>query len=289
MDSASNLILGISLMIIMWGMGLSLVPGDFKRVITYPKAVLVGLTNQLILLPVIAFVLVKVFPVSTDIAVGIMILAACPGGPTSNLITHLARGDTALSVSLTAISSFITLITVPFVINFSLAHLVQEGKVVQLDVIETIKKILLVAIIPVLVGMFFKRIFPRFADKMARPVKIASGVILAAIIIGVVIKERAHFVDWFIEAGMISLTLNVLTMLVGFSAAKWFSISERQATSISIESGIQNGTMALAIAGGLLNNSAYQIAPAIYSLIMFFTGGYLIYYGIRKTSGKEAN
>ena len=288
MDSTSNLILGVGLMIIMWGMGLSLVADDFKRVIKYPKAVLIGLTNQLILLPLIGFALVHVFPVSTDIAVGIMILAACPGGPTSNLITYLAKGDAALSVSLTAISSFITVLTVPFVINFSLLALVHEGQVVQLDEMDTIKKILMVVIIPVVIGMVFKKIFPNFAEKMSKPVKIASGVILAVIIIGVVVKEREHLVDWFIEAGVIALALNILTMLVGFYSSRLFSLSDRQGTSISIESGIQNGTMALAVAGGLLHNSAYQIAPAIYSLIMFFTAGYVIYYGIRKSNEQVA-
>ena len=289
MDSTSNLILGIGLMIIMWGMGLSLVFDDFRRIIKYPKAVIIGLTNQLILLPIIGFALVHVFPVSTDIAVGIMILAACPGGPTSNLITHLAKGDTALSVTLTALSSFITVLTVPFIVNFSLIALVHEGQVVQLDVWDTIMKIMTVVIIPVVLGMVFKRIFPGFANRMSKPVKIASGIILAVIILGVVIKEREHLADWFIEAGLIALSLNLLTMLVGFYSARMFSLSDKQGTSISIESGIQNGTMALAIAGGLLNNSHYQIAPAIYSLIMFFTGGYVIYFGFRKLDGGEVD
>ena len=282
MDNNSALILGIALMIIMWGMGLSLVPADFARVLKYPKATLVGLANQLILLPLIAFALATVFPVSADIAIGLMILAACPGGATSNLISHLAKGDTALSITLTAITSLITIITIPFIINFSLVTFMNEGQVVQLDVMDTIKKILMIVIIPVVVGMVIRRFFAGFAEKMGKPVRIASAVILGVIILGVVIKEKEHLADYFAQAGMITLVLNLITMFIGFYSSKLFHLTKPQSVTISIESGIQNGTMAIAIAVGLLNNSAYSISAAIYSLIMFFTAGIIIYYGVKR-------
>ena len=173
MDNISTIILAASLFIIMLGMGLSLVTADFKRIITYPKAVAVGLFNQLILLPVIAFVIVSVFPTKPEIAIGIMILAACPGGATSNLIAHLAKGDTALSVSLTAMSSFITLLTIPFIVNFSLSYFAVTGQNVQLDVIKTIIQILVIVVIPIVIGMFIRKTNEGFALKMEKPVKIS--------------------------------------------------------------------------------------------------------------------
>ena len=140
MDKASTIVLASSLIIIMLGMGLSLVVDDFKRIIVYPKAIAVGLVNQLILLPLIGFAIVVIFPLAPEIAIGIMILAACPGGPTSNLIAHLAKGDTALSVTLTALSSFVTILTIPFIVNFALEHFLEEGQMIRLDVVDAIKR-----------------------------------------------------------------------------------------------------------------------------------------------------
>ncbi len=268
-------------MIIMWGMGLSLTPVDFKRIFQYPKAVVVGLVNQMILLPVIGFTLVNIFPVNPEIAVGVMILAACPGGATSNLITHLAKGDTALSVTLTAFSSFISVLTIPFVVNFALENLIHEGTVVKLNEMESIRNIFMVVIIPVILGMLVRRLAPGFSDKMGKPVRIASMVILGLIIVGIVIKEKENMLGYFAQAGWIAFTLNVITMLVGFYSARLFKLTNRQATSISIESGIQNGTLALGVAIGLLGNISYSIAPAIYSLLMFFSGGFMVYFGTK--------
>jgi len=157
MDSTSAIILGISLAIIMLGMGLSLVADDFKRIFLQPKAIIIGLVNQLILLPIIAFILVLLIPLQPEIAVGVMILAACPGGPTSNLISHLAKADTALSVTLTALSSFITILTIPFIINFSLEQFLNESNMIQLNILDTFQKILIIIIIPVTIGMIIRK------------------------------------------------------------------------------------------------------------------------------------
>lgn len=282
MDRISTIILASSLIIIMLGMGLSLVIDDFKRILIYPKAILVGLSNQLIILPLIGFVIAIAFPIRPEIAVGIMILAACPGGPTSNLITHLAKGDTALSVTLTAISSFITILTIPFIVNFALIHFLNKGEFIKLDVLETIIRIFVIIVIPVIIGMIVRRYKEGFALKMANPVRRASGIVIALVIIGIFIKERENFVSYFQQAGLVALVLNITTMLVGYYSSKLFRIRNKSAVSISIESGIQNGTLAITIAVVLLGNTEFAIAPAIYSLLMFFTGGVAIYFGLKK-------
>ena len=282
MDKASTIVLASSLIIIMLGMGLSLVIDDFKRIIVYPKAILVGLVNQIIMLPLIGFGIAVAFPLAPEIAIGIMILAACPGGPTSNLIAHLAKGDTALSVTLTALSSFITILTIPFIINFALEHFLEKGEMIRLDVMDSIKNIFVIIIIPIIIGMLIRKYAPGFSKKMEKPVRIASAIVLALVIIGIVVKEKENFVSYFQQAGIVALLLNVVTMVVGYFSARLFRITDKRAISISIESGIQNGTLAITIAVVLLGSTEFAIAPAIYSLLMFFTGGIVIYYGNKR-------
>lgn len=280
MDSISNLILAIGLMLVMWGMGLSLVVDDFKRVVRYPKAIAIGLVSQLILLPVIAYTLVMLLKVPAEIAIGVMILAACPGGATSNLITHLSRADAALSVSLTAITSIITVVTIPLIVNFAMESFLEQSQMIQLNFLETIIKISVIVLIPVVLGMTVRHFWSGLAHRLGKPVRIASAAILILIIVGVIIKEKDVLPGYFVDAGVVSLLLNIITILVGFSLGRIFKLTAQQATSISIESGMQNGTLALAIAGGLLNNAAFAIAPAVYSIIMFFTAGLIIYWGM---------
>ena len=289
MDKISTIILAASLIIIMLGMGLSLVFDDFKRIIVYPKAIFVGLTNQLIILPLIGFAIALIFPLRPEIAIGIMILAACPGGPTSNLITHLAKGDIALSVTLTALSSFITILTIPFIVNFALTHFLDEGQMIRLDVVETIIRIFVIIVIPIGIGMIIRRYKEGFALRMAKPVRTASGFVMAIVIIGIVIKERENLIPYFQQAGIVALLLNISTMMVGYYSSKLFNIKNKRAISISIESGIQNGTLAITIAVVLLGNSEFAITPAIYSLLMFFTGGVAIYLGLKRSKATNSN
>jgi len=281
MDTGT-IILAISLVIIMFGMGLSLVKNDFIRLFQNPKAIIVGLINQIILLPIIAYTLISIFNVESDIAIGVMILAACPGGPTSNLITNLAKGDNGLSISLTTANSLITIFTIPFVIDYALNHFLDTDKMVEIDKSQTLIQIFIVVIIPVSIGMLIKRAKPNFAEKMNRPVKIASGAILFLVIIGLVLKKKEDLIPYLQQAGFITLALNVSTILVGLLTAKIVRLNLAQSITISIESGIQNGTMAIAIASGILMNDNYAIAPAVYSLIMFFTAGVIIAYSMRK-------
>ncbi|MEL7146555.1 MAG: bile acid:sodium symporter family protein, partial [Bacteroidota bacterium] len=248
MDNISNLILAASLFIIMFGMGLSLTASDFKQIFVTPKAILTGLVNQLVLLPLVAFALVAVFPTSPEIAIGVIILAACPGGPTSNLITHLAKGDLALSVSLTAISSFITLLTIPFLTNLGLQTVLGQNTVIQLDIVSTIIQVFAIVIIPIILGMSIRAWKSTFANKMERPVRMASAVVFVLVLVGIIVKEIDKLPDYFAQAGLITLLLNLATMGLGLLSARIMKLSFKQGVSISIESGIQNGTLAISIA-----------------------------------------
>jgi BASS family bile acid:Na+ symporter len=286
MDQVSTIVLAAALIIIMLGMGLSLVIADFKNIAKNPKAIVVGLVNQLIFLPLIGFGIVTVFPMQPEIAIGVMILAACPGGPTSNLISFMAKADLALSVSLTALSSLITIITIPFMVNFALTYFLDEGQLIKLDIMQTIGQIFVIVVIPIIIGMTIRKYKPAFAQRMGRPVRIASGIILAVIILGIILKEKAHMVEYVQKAGLATLALNLLTMGVGFLTAKIFKLSRKQGFSIAIESGIQNGTLAISIAVALLGNTSYAIAPAVYSVLMFLTGFAVVWLSL-KNSKKE--
>lgn len=270
----TQLFLPLALGIIMLGMGLALTVDDFKRVALFPKATFIGLFSQLILLPVVAFFALKVVNLPAEMAVGVMLLAFCPGGPTSNLISNLAKADVALSITLTAIASVITVFTIPFLINLSMEHFLGEGKFIKLPVLETMLQIIVITIIPVSIGMVLNKKFPATALKSVKPVKIASAVFIAIIILGVVIKERENIVRHFATVGATMLLINAVIMVLGYYIARFLALGHEQRASISIEGGIQNGTLAIAIATSslLLNNSEMSIAPAVYSLIMFGTG-----------------
>jgi bile acid:Na+ symporter, BASS family len=284
----TDLMLPISLGIIMLGMGLSLAPADFRRVALYPKAATIGLVNQIIILPLVGFLLLMLIPMRTpELAVGIMILAACPGGPTSNLITHISRGDTALSITLTAISSLIVVITIPLIVNFSLRHFLEVGEYVPLPVFKTILSVIIITLVPVMIGMFIKAKSPSFAARMNKPVKISSGVLLFIIIIAAILADKENFVNFFRQAGPVALALNVSMLLVGYFSARLFRLRIDQSITISIESGIQNGTLGIAIAATLLHNPTMTISPAIYSLIMFATAGVIIAWMNLRFKGKE--
>ena len=277
----TTVLLPIALFIIMLGMGLSLVVDDFKRVVIFPKAVVIGLVNQLLILPLVAFGLAYNMP--GELAVGLVLLAVCPGGVTSNLISHVSKGDTALSVTLTAISSLLTVLTIPFILNIALETFMLEGKVISLDVPKTIITIVAITILPISIGMFVRSKKEAFALSMDKPVRIASVVFLALIIIAAVIKEKEVLFNNIGDVGINALLLNVITMAVGFGTAMLFNLNLKQRITISIESGIQNGTLAITLALTVLGNSVMAIPGAIYALIMFFTGGVIMYYfGSRK-------
>ncbi|WP_194775833.1 bile acid:sodium symporter family protein [Pararhodonellum marinum] len=274
------LFLPLALAFIMMGMGLSLTIYDFKRIFYQPKAILLGLVCQLILLPILGFALIKLFGLSGALAVGVMIIAACPGGATSNLISHLSKGDTALSISLTAISSLVTVATIPLIVNFSIRYFGEEGSVL-LPLMQTIAQIFVITIIPVSIGMIIKSKRPDIAKKADPHVRLFSAIFLALIILAAILKERANLVEFFIQVGPVTLLLNVLSLLTGLVVAKLFLLSPKHGLTISIESGIQNGTLGILVAATLLKNSAMAIPSAIYSLIMFMTAVFVIYIGLK--------
>lgn len=268
----SNLItavfLPLALAFIMLGMGLSLNVSDFKNIFKYPKAMVLGLFCQLVLLPALGFLLVLSFGLEGTMAVGIMIIACCPGGPTSNLITHLSKGDTALSISLTAMSSIITIFTIPLLVNFSISFFGEEGSV-TLPFIPTVLRITGVTLVPVAIGMWLKNRYAVLAQKADRPVRVASIVFFVLVVGGAILNEKDQIQEFFAVAGPVTLLLNVLTFGLSLLLARLLTLPARQQLAISIESGIQNGTLGIMIAATLLQNSAMAIPVVIYSLIMF--------------------
>jgi BASS family bile acid:Na+ symporter len=275
----TEIFLPIALIVIMLGMGLSLTLADFKRVIVFPKATLAGVFGQLVLLPLVALMVLKLIELPPALAVGVMLLAVCPGGPTSNLLSNLARADLALSITLTAITSLITVFTIPILLNEAMEHFIGEGKYVQLPVVDTMVQILVITIIPVSVGMFIRWKFPKFADKAEQPVKVASALFITIVILGVIIKEKDNLAGYFAEVGIVMLLINVTIMVLSYGLGALLKLSHQQCATISIETGIQNGTLAIAIATSslLLNNSEMSVPSAVYSLLMFVTGGAAVF------------
>ena len=278
--------LHLALFIIMLGMGLGLTLDDFKRVFIQPKAVIMGLIAQLVVLPMVGFLLAMIFPLSPELAVGVMILAACPGGPTSNMVTYLVRGNVALSITLTAISSLITVFTIPLVVNLAMQKFMGGGVALQLPFVSAVIQISVITLIPVALGMLLQHYAPKFAAKMEKLVKWLSLFFLGLIIAALLVKERANVPSFFLQVGGVTLTLNLLTMALGYAIAILGKLDESSAKAITVEVGIQNGTLAIAVATTLLNSPTMAIPAAIYALLMFATSG--IFAGIIRNSQVRA-
>ena len=278
--------LPLALFIIMLGMGLGLELNDFKRIFTEPKAVTLGLLAQLIMLPLVGFLLAMIFPLTPELAVGLIIIAACPGGPTSNLVTYLAKGNVALSITLTAISSLITVFTIPLVVNLAMQQFLGEGTTLQLPFIETVIQIAVITLIPVALGMVLHAKTPTFAATIEKGVKWLSLFFLGLIIAGLLIRERANVASFFLQVGWVTFTLMVVTMALGYAIAILSQLSQPKATAITIEVGIQNGTLAIAIATTLLNTPSMAIPAAIYSLLMFLVSGVFAWWMQRRPAAQ---
>lgn len=274
-------------------MGLTLVTNDFKRVLKYPKAVGIGLTNQLILLPVIGFALANIMPLEPEYAVGVMLLVLCPGGTTSNLFTYLAKGDVALSVTMTAIASIITVFSIPVVLSFSLIHFMGAGSEFQLPVLKTVLTLVLLTILPISVGMLIKRFAPRVADSSQRYVSRFGVTFLAFLVAFLSYVQRDIIVEAFFATGPVSLLLNLSTMALGYYTSKWFGLNLAQRASVTLEVGLQNSTLSIFMALTLLANYKMSLMPAIYTLIMFLTAGILVrifsakYHKLKKSEVKS--
>ncbi len=278
----TQLFLPLALFIIMLGMGLTLKPNDFRNVILFPKAVGVGLALKLIFIPVLTFGMLFIFPLDPELAVGFVLLAACPGGATTNLITHLAKGDVALSITLTAIASIITVFTIPLMVDFGMLQFMGESQQIELPLLKTIGQILAITVVPVFVGMVIHGKYPKLSHRAERPVKILSAVFLVLIIAAVLIKERANLAEFFAKAGPLSLFLNLLGMFFSYYITKAITKNKAQALAVGVEVGIVNGTLGIAIAAGIIQNSVMTIPSAIYSIIMFPSVMLLVYLGNKK-------
>ena len=273
-----QIFLPISLAIIMFGMGLSLVAGDFVRLFTNPKAVLVGLCNQLLFLPLIGFAIVVLFDLNSTMAIGVMILSVCPGGPTSNLITQVSRGNIGLSVTLTALASLITVFTIPVLLSKAIAYFTGDTDVViQLPVLQTMLQILVITVIPISIGMLIRKRREAFSLRMEKPMRTASTVLFVIIFLIIIIANKENLTQAMKEVGLATLLLNISTMGLGFMTAKIFGITGDSQISITIESGIQNGTLAFVIATTILNNLEMGLPTGAYSIWMFITGGILMW------------
>ena len=269
-------VIPISIFLIMMGMGLSLVTNDFKRVIKYPKAVAIGLTNQLIFLPLVGFALATSMSLEPEYAVGVMLLVLCPGGTTSNLFTYLAKGDVALSVTMTAIASVITVFTIPIVLSFSLVYFMGAGSEFQLPVVKTMVSLIALTILPVSIGMLIKRYAANFADKAQVMVSRFGVIFLSFLVLFLSYVQRDIIVEALIATGPVSLILNVSTMALGYYTSKWFGLNPAQRRSITMEVGLQNSTLSMFMALTLLANYKMSMTPAIYTLIMFLTAGIMV-------------
>ena len=272
----NSVVIPICLFLIMMGMGLTLVTNDFKRVLKYPKAVGIGLTNQLILLPIIGFALANIMPLRPEYAVGVMLLVLCPGGTTSNLFTYLAKGDVALSVTMTAIASVITVFTIPIVLSFSLIYFMGSGSEFELPVLKTVLTLVLLTIVPISIGMLIKRYAPKVADRSQVFVSRFGVIFLTFLVLFLGYVQRDIIVDAFIATGPISVLLNVSTMALGYYSSKWFGLNLAQRTSVTLEVGLQNSTLSIFMALTLLSNYDMSMMPAIYTLVMFLSAGILV-------------
>jgi BASS family bile acid:Na+ symporter len=261
----------IGLALIMLALGMSLTIQDFLRVLKVPKDFLVGFICQLILLPLIAFALIKLLNTPIELALGVMLIAAAPGGVTSNILTKFVDGDVALSISLTAIISLISIISVPFIVFLSIDLLNIDYVAKEISMIEISLKMFFVVTIPVLMGMVIKHFAGNFVNKNFLVIQRISVVLFVLIFITIYIEEWDNIVSFIVQAGIIALTLNIIMMTVGFYVAKFFASGVAQRRCISLECGLQNGTLAVFVGTQLLDSMVYLVPTAAYALIMMVT------------------
>ncbi|NEM04461.1 bile acid:sodium symporter [Geodermatophilus normandii] len=270
MDSAlSTVALPAALAVIMFGLGLSLTVDDFVRVTRRPRAAVVALGLQLLVLPALCFGLVTAVGLEPVLAVGMVLLAASPGGTTANLFSHLFRGDVALNVSLTAVNSLLAVVTLPLVTNLAVTVFdppgagsigLQFGKTVQ---------VFAIVLVPVALGMLVRRSAPAFADRMDRPVRVLSAVVLVLVIAGTVVAERENVAGYLREVGLVALAFCALSLLIGFAVPRALGVGHRQAVACAFEIGVHNSTLAIAVAISVLGSVELAVPAAVYGVLMF--------------------
>ena len=268
----------IALALIMLALGLGLTGQDFLRVLKQPKDFIVGLICQLILLPVIAFVLIKIFNTPLELALGVMIIAAAPGGVTSNVLTKFANGDVALSVSLTAIISLISIISVPFIVFMSADLLEISNISKEISMIGISMKMFLVVTLPVLLGMVIRKFATNFITSKTQMIQRISIILFIIVFVAIWVEEWENIMSYIAQAGAITLVLNIVMMITGYYVAKFLASGVAQRKCISLECGLQNGTLAVFVASQLFSDITFLIPTAAYALIMFITSLIFVFF-----------
>ena len=270
MGIVTDVVLPIALAFIMLSLGLGLTFGDFARVATRPRDFLVGAVSQVVLLPAVAFGLVSIWPLAPELALGVMIIAAAPGGVTSNLLTAFGRGDVALSISLTAVVSLLSVVTIPFIVVFAYTHLV-GGDAGDISVTETALGVFLIVALPVLIGLAIRRWAEGFATRFHATARLISALLFVLVLAAAIYQEHENALEYMGQAGPVTAVLNVVMMALAYLLARFLASGPRQRISISLECGVQNGTLAIAVATLLFGGGLTVVPAATYSLIMFGT------------------
>jgi len=277
MNIVTDVILPLALAFIMFVLGLGLTGADFLRVIKQPRDFFVGALSQVILLPVIAFILVKIWPIAPELAIGVMIIAAAPGGVTSNILTAFAKGDVALSISLTAINSLLCVVTIPFIVLTSVELLGGSNITQDISLLGMSRDMFLIVTVPVILGMLIRRFASGVTLKFEPIAKKISIVLFVLVLLGAIAAERENVISYFAQAGLITFVLNVVMMVVAYYVAKLLASGMKQKKCITIECGLQNGTLAIFVATSIFGGGMYVIPAATYSLIMFATSLIFVY------------
>lgn len=267
----ATVVLPVALAVIMVGLGLELTVRDFKRVALEPRGAAIGLLNLIVISPLLAFVIAEIYSLPAGLAVGLVLLGTSPGGTTANLLTHLARGDTALSVTLTAISSAAAVITVPVFLELAIDRFGAEELTGDLGMLGIVLRVLLVTIIPLAAGMWLRANRTALAERIVGPFKRISMAIFVLVVVGVIIAENDLVLDNFDDVAAAALTLNLAAMTVSFTIARIARLDNRQATAISIELGVHNSTLAIAVGASLA--TVLTVPAAVYASFMFITAG----------------
>jgi BASS family bile acid:Na+ symporter len=278
MGIIADIFLPLALAFIMFSLGLSLTIADFARVAKQPKDFFVGAVSQIIILPLVALILVMIWPLSPELALGVMLIAAAPGGATSNIITSFAKGDVALSVSLTAIISLLCVFTIPFIVLISLNILTDSSSGLSISILDIAIKMFLIVTVPVIIGMLCRKYFSNFSISFVAISKKISAILFIIVLIGAILSEKDNIISYFSQAGLITLVLNLLMMTIAFYIAKLFSTAIAQRKALIVEIGLQNGTLAIVVATSVFDGGVYLIPAATYSLIMFVTSLLYVYF-----------
>ena len=277
MNFITDVVLPLALAFIMFTLGLGLSFSDFLKVAKNPKNFFIGLISQLIFLPVVALIIVKVWPLQPELAIGLILIAAAPGGVTSNILTSFAKGDVALSISLTAIMSLLSVISVPIVLGISMG-LISDKTLGSISLTGIALSMFFIVTLPVLLGVIFKASLSYITKIIEKPAKLLSTLLFVLVLIGAIVAERENIIEYFAQTGLVVLLLNILMMVIAFYWAKAFRTGTAQQKAISLECGLQNGTLAIFVGTSVFGGGLYIIPAATYSLTMYLTSLIFIYF-----------